>query len=107
MSLFLSLQREMREMKRRNEEEIRALWQKNEEEICALRQKNEEELHALRQENSDRKKVYTEPPTPSVQKEERVKAISRSNRSRVERGDNTEEEESPFNSSGREELEGE
>ena len=107
MSLFLSLRREMVEMKQKNEEEIRALRLQNEEEIRAFRKKNEEELLVLRQENSDMRKPFGETPTPSVQKGERSKAITQSNRSRVDKGDDTDEEESPFNSVGLEETEGE
>jgi len=64
MSLFLSLQREMAEMKRKNEEEIRTLRQKKEEEIRTLQQMNEKELRALRKENSDMKKIYKGSSTP-------------------------------------------
>jgi len=53
------------------------------------------------------RKAFGETPTPSVQKGERSKAITQSNRSRVDKSDGTDEEESPFNSAGREEPEGE
>jgi len=44
---------------------------------------------------------------PSVQKGERSKAITHSNQSRVDKSDGTEKEESPFNSAGHEEPDGE
>jgi len=56
MTLILSLQREVEEIRKKNEEELRS-----------VRRKNEEEIYALRQENKDmRGTLYGERSTPST-----------------------------------------
>jgi len=56
MTLLLSLQRELADMKQRGEEEMQAMRQKNDEDLCLMRQKNEQDLRALKQENEEMKK---------------------------------------------------
>jgi len=56
MTLLLSLQRELAEVKQKGEDEVRTLRQKNEYELHALKQQNEMDLQNLSQENEEMKK---------------------------------------------------
>jgi len=56
MTLLLSLQCELADMKQRREEEMQAMRQKNEEDLLLIRQQNEQDLCALKQENEEMKK---------------------------------------------------